>query len=418
MGATEYVKVGLVRMPTVSVIIPIYNAENYLGLCINSVVNQIYNDLEIILVNDGSTDGSLAICQNYEELDPRIRVLNIPNGGVSNARNKGLDAANGDFIQFVDSDDTIEAEMIRDLVNAMIGYNADIVLCGITMFQTNENGDLSKTVLTSEQFGEECVYDHDGFMRFFPKILWISSTLEGPCNRMYRRDLMEMHQIRFPPDMTYGEDFMMNLTYYNLCQTVVTLRRSYYNYMWRNMESLSQRCINHLLEIEIVLLHRVLNMLYLSPHYLRNEPIPCFDEYCSMQVIRGIKVFLNPKCSLDEYQIKRAVYFAISDPMVRLAFENAHFENESYYSLRQCVFNYDVLGTLQCVKTLMIGQEGERGSPINPGLVNQMSRKLIRVLKRVVKTKPKYYRKLDELENYLYRNGLKLTLKRILSTDR
>ena len=88
-----------------SVIVPIYNTEKYLNRCVDSIINQTYKDLEVILVNDGSTDGSLAICREYEKKDVRVKVVNKENGGLSSARNAGLDVSSGDYVTFVDSDD-------------------------------------------------------------------------------------------------------------------------------------------------------------------------------------------------------------------------------------------------------------------------------------------------------------------------
>ena len=115
----------------VSIIIPIYNAEQYLGQTLSSVIRQTYHNIEILLINDGSTDGSLRICRNYEQLDQRIRIINIDNHGVSHARNKGIQEATGDYIQFVDSDDTISTHMTERLVDTLISYDTDMVICGI-----------------------------------------------------------------------------------------------------------------------------------------------------------------------------------------------------------------------------------------------------------------------------------------------
>lgn len=113
----------------VSIIIPIYNSENYLDKCIGSAVSQNYSDIEIILVNDGSNDGSEKICRSYEEKDPRVRLINQPNSGVSAARNAGLDIASGDLIAFIDSDDTVEKDYIEYLVDLIDKYGSDMSCC-------------------------------------------------------------------------------------------------------------------------------------------------------------------------------------------------------------------------------------------------------------------------------------------------
>jgi len=113
----------------ISVIIPVYNVEKYVERCLDSVINQTYKNLEIILIDDGSTDNSGKICDEYVKKDNRIIVVHKENGGVSSARNIGIELANGDYIGFVDSDDYIEKEMYENLFNNLIKYNVDISMC-------------------------------------------------------------------------------------------------------------------------------------------------------------------------------------------------------------------------------------------------------------------------------------------------
>ena len=106
--------------PLISVIVPIYNSEKYLRKCIESVINQTYNHLEIILINDGSKDTSLLICKEFEKKDNRIIIIDLPNRGVSNARNQGTSIANGVYIQYIDSDDFVDNIYIETLFNTII----------------------------------------------------------------------------------------------------------------------------------------------------------------------------------------------------------------------------------------------------------------------------------------------------------
>ena len=115
----------------ISVIVPVYNVEDYLDRCINSIINQTYKNLEIILVDDGSTDSSGRKCDDFALKDDRIKVLHKENGGVSSARNAGLDVATGDYIGFVDSDDTIESNMYELLFNNAIEYHTKVSSCQI-----------------------------------------------------------------------------------------------------------------------------------------------------------------------------------------------------------------------------------------------------------------------------------------------
>ena len=126
-------------MPAISIIIPVYNAERYLSQCIDSVIAQTFEDWEAILVNDGSKDGSLAICQEYASKDDRIKVIDKPNGGVSSARNKGLEMAQGDWITFMDSDDWLDEDAFQTYYEAAQRTGADIIKTGYRKINANAN---------------------------------------------------------------------------------------------------------------------------------------------------------------------------------------------------------------------------------------------------------------------------------------
>lgn len=117
-------------MDLISIIVPVYNVEEYLEQCVESLINQTYSDLEIILVNDGSTDNSPAICNKYAKKDDRIKVIHKQNGGLSDARNTGLNKAQGAYIAFVDSDDWVKPTMLEHLYTACVKYDAEISCCG------------------------------------------------------------------------------------------------------------------------------------------------------------------------------------------------------------------------------------------------------------------------------------------------
>ena len=121
-------------MPKVSIIVPVYNTEKYLARCIDSILAQTFTDFELILVNDGSKDNSGKICDEYAQKDSRIVVIHKENGGVSSARNKGIDVAQGEWISFVDSDDWISSDFLSSFT-----YDADLMICGIELFGTKHS---------------------------------------------------------------------------------------------------------------------------------------------------------------------------------------------------------------------------------------------------------------------------------------
>lgn len=125
-------------MVKLSVILTVYNVEKYLKRCIDSIIKQTYKDFELILVDDGSIDNSSKICDKFCKQDKRIKVIHKENGGVSSARNAGLDIAEGDYISFIDSDDYIEVDMFKKLIQIMIENNADIAQCNFKVVCKNE----------------------------------------------------------------------------------------------------------------------------------------------------------------------------------------------------------------------------------------------------------------------------------------
>ena len=149
----------------ITVVLPIYNVSAYLKRCIESVIHQTYENLDIILVDDGSTDDSGIICDEYASIDSRITVVHKENGGLSDARNKGIELAKGQFITFIDSDDYIDDDYVEYLYNLIKRYNTRMSICSHTVVYDNgtilnkETGE--EDVLSSERVLERILYDED-----------------------------------------------------------------------------------------------------------------------------------------------------------------------------------------------------------------------------------------------------------------
>lgn len=229
-------------MQTVSIVVPVYNAEKYLPVCLRSILRQSYRQLEVILVNDGSNDGSLAICKKFAAKDDRVRVIDIPNGGVSNARNTGLAAATGAYVQFVDSDDILHRHMVRRMVTELERTGVGLAVCD--MQQVLVRGLYSRTVRTmhGKLPPELHSMDEDTFLQRLPWLLHEVGGMESPCNKLYRLSLLCEHGIKFPADMRYGEDLMFNIGYFAVCGGVVFLDQPLYRYMHWGELSLTRRC--------------------------------------------------------------------------------------------------------------------------------------------------------------------------------
>lgn len=180
----------------VSLIIPIYNQEKYLAECIESVINQDYKNIEIILVNDGSSDSSIDICRKYQEIDSRITIAEKENGGLSSARNYGLELASGEYISFVDSDDFISPTYVSNLYKAMTSTDSDISMCGYIKFSKKEDINFIQNVQIEEFSPRDAL----------KKILYQKNQTYfsvSVCNKLFRRYIFD--NIRFPEGKTYED---------------------------------------------------------------------------------------------------------------------------------------------------------------------------------------------------------------------
>ena len=183
--------------PLISVIVPIYNVEPYLSKCIDSIRNSTLQDMEIILVDDGSPDRCGQICDEYAAIDSRIRVIHKENGGISSARNVGLDIARGELIGFVDSDDWIEPDMYEFQYKNLMKEDADISVCGVYEQRGNTESALGDTSLYAVVSG------HDAIQIYLKDIVLGNAT----WNKLYRRKMFS--QVRFPVGRIFEDSFIM-----------------------------------------------------------------------------------------------------------------------------------------------------------------------------------------------------------------
>lgn len=207
----------------ISIIVPVYNAAKTLPRCVRSLTGQTYRNLEILLVNDGSKDDSLAVCRSLAEQDDRIRVIDKPNGGVSSARNAGLDAAAGKFVMFCDSDDWVEPDWCAAM--AENSGEDDLTICEIV--RTDGSAQAEKPELEIRERRE---------------LLHAPLLMCAVWNKIYLRSVIESNHLRFPQQLSLGEDFAFVLSY--VCAIGGKLRyyhRELYHYDDSNEDSLSRK---------------------------------------------------------------------------------------------------------------------------------------------------------------------------------
>lgn len=211
--------------PIISIIVPVYNVESYLRRCVDSILAQTYTDFELILVDDGSPDGCPVICDEYATKDDRITVIHKQNGGLSDARNAGLDIARGKYIGFVDSDDSISPYMYERLIDLLEKNDADIAATGFLNIDQDGN-------VVAEYPKLECekVYCRKDYIDcFYPQIKWHIMTCA--CNKLYRRRLFD--NLRYPVGRVY-EDSFVQLPLFDSCNRIaVSTEHDYYYYSTR-----------------------------------------------------------------------------------------------------------------------------------------------------------------------------------------
>lgn len=213
----------------ISIIIPVYNVEEYLDKCLESVINQTYNNIEIILVDDGSTDNSGKICDKYEEKDSRVKVIHKENGGQSEARNIALDEVRGKYVAFVDSDDYIKKDYIEYLYNLILKYECKMSICAYYIETEKGNKyDLGKT------YSEKLMNTQETLSR----MLCDEGFTVSPCAKMY--DISLFKDIRYPVGKIYED----NETTYKLikkCENVAYGNESKYSYIKRKNSTMNSK---------------------------------------------------------------------------------------------------------------------------------------------------------------------------------
>ena len=220
----------------ISVIIPVYNSQNTISRCIDSVINSEYQNLEIICVNDGSTDQTASVLSNYESIDPRVKVITQDNSGVSSARNHGIEVCSGNYLIMIDSDDYVSPTIFSLLYSAI--QEADMAICNLN------------TVKKEQILPQQHVHGNSiirGNNKIFEEIIMPLIVPENPkralleCvgNKLYKKSIIDNYQIKFPECVFRAEDWLFNLQYYKHCESISFITDYLYYYQIDDDSSLS-----------------------------------------------------------------------------------------------------------------------------------------------------------------------------------
>ena len=215
----------------ISIVVPVYNAEKTLKECLDSLINQTYKNLEIILINDGSKDHSLKICKKYQEKDKRIILIDNKNHGVSYTRNVGIEKSTGDFIMFVDSDDYIDINMIKEMLNYQKTNNADLVQCNLLYFDSTRKYIPYSNMNTVEINN---LTDITNSLISINYLNCVNKGIFGPVRciggKIYRTSIIKNNNIKFDNKIYIFEDGIFNLKYYKYANKINLINKPYYKY--------------------------------------------------------------------------------------------------------------------------------------------------------------------------------------------
>lgn len=208
------------EQPLISIIIPVYNAKAHLDACVQSILDQSYKNFELLLIDDGSSDGSSELCDELSQKSEKIRVIHKENGGVSTARNRGLEEACGEFIIFVDCDDVISQDYVESFIES--SRDADLVIGSIEDVYVDGTGKIYKTDLRIHKAPIKGVLAEE----YYDLIDWI----RGPVAKLYRKAIIDEHHLRFDENLSVAEDQVFNFSYYRFVTSYKIEERSLYQY--------------------------------------------------------------------------------------------------------------------------------------------------------------------------------------------
>lgn len=299
----------------ISLIVPIYNKEHTIEKCINSLLSQTYSNIEILLINDGSTDSSGTVCDKYKETDMRIKVFHKTNGGVSSARNLGLKHAKGEYIQFVDCDDYIEKNMCEVLITNILTTSSDIVICGYKL--------LSDKCVKEISYQKNVINFESEFPKYFAD-LYIKGFINPPWNKLYKKENIG-HE--FIDNLSLGEDLIFNLEYLQGIDKISIISEGLYNYVLESEDSLTSTYRKDSFEIAVFLNNQVNK--FCKDNLSKETNYKLISEVFFSNVLSSIQRSVYKKNTKKVQTISR-IYKIISSSEVRSVIKNINTDTLEY----------------------------------------------------------------------------------------
>ena len=248
----------------VSIVVPIYNVEKYLNRCLKSLLDQSYSNIEIILVNDGSPDKSPEMCDEYARTYQNIKVVHKVNGGLSDARNAGLEVATGEYIMFIDSDDYAETNMIEKLLDIATLNNSDVVIFGYFSDHVDENENL---LFTRDIQAINCNYNKKSFKEI-PIVDEMIGLFGYAWNKFYKSDVIRFNNMKFIKGISLVEDIVFNGPFLMQCENISFVEDMFIHYMQRPRITLGNKFYENYFDLKLMAIESVENLLV---HWNKSE---------------------------------------------------------------------------------------------------------------------------------------------------
>lgn len=322
-----------VKEDLISIVVPVYKAELFVGKCIESILNQTYQNIELILVDDGSPDNSGAICDAYAREDSRVVVIHTKNGGVSSARNIGIDSAKGKYIAFVDSDDYIDADFLSHAMNGFQVNDIDLFIGGIRI-ETFKKGKIIKEEIYN---GTNKVYTITQLLDSF-NIEYEFIVICGIWSKVYRTSIIRSNNIYFDLNMNLGEDTVFLCDYLRVISRVFFSNKDYYHYYRGNEESLFSKYHPNRFEIYVKVYSKLLDLMH--------------TQKCSKDAIKRMhQLYTQVLLSCIHYEY---YFYQSSTPITRMQTIKKVSENiQLRRYLSNSVFKYKDVATVLLLKFKM-----------------------------------------------------------------
>ena len=272
-----------------SIIVPVYNIKLYLEECVNSLLNQYYKNCEIILVDDGSTDGSGEICDTFALKDPRIKVIHQENGGLPAARNAGLNISQGKYIAFVDSDDLVNPSIYSELITVLEENNADVAICNCEVFNMNNS-------YKGNRYKDEVIeYTPTNQVSFF------GAALDSGCNRVFLAAPIKSLNLQFEhKSIVAQEDYWFQVRLFTHITRIVTTSAAHYKYRERGSSITKSKSDGDITK-------RCLDFLHMSENYISTYSDRICDEFLSYVCLDMFRASINNVPEINVLALKSVI---------------------------------------------------------------------------------------------------------------